>query len=53
MKYDCFGLVPHPATGFEGMFPEAPKLRDYGLEFTLRREAVKMKPYSGTSLNLL
>jgi len=34
MKFDCFGLVPHPETIFEGMFPEAPKLPDYELEFT-------------------
>ena len=33
MKYDCFGWAPHPETIFEGMYPKAPKLPDYELEF--------------------
>ena len=44
MKYDCFGLVPHPETIFEGMFPEAPKLRDYELEFIMKKGAEENPP---------
>jgi hypothetical protein len=48
MKYDCFGLVPHPETIFEGMFPEAPKLRDYELEFITKEERKRNPPFATT-----